>query len=908
MQSATRSSMPQPKLSPSATSAPTESGPSLLGQTIGHYHIAEKLGAGGMGVVYKALDTKLERTVALKFLPDNTAISIGDKNNLRREARAASVLDHPNVGVIHGLEETADHHLFIVMQYYQGETLALKLSHGCLPLRETLDLAIQIARGLGAAHAQNIVHRDVKPSNIIITKSGTAKIVDFGLARIIASASATQTISATGTLPYMAPEQILGESVDQRSDVWALAVILVQMLTGNHPFVRPSTTAMTFAILNQPPGALDLVPAPLSPILYRALSKKPEHRYASASEILTDLEAARAELLDPPSLHSEPTHTHAVTPRELKHFMHNASTPTWTTRTRGTNLTRGIAFTSLAVILITVAAFLLPPSREHLAGLAYASTEKHIAVLPFTNSTNDPAYQPVTEGLMDSMTNDLSNLEGAQRSLWVVPSSVVRSRNVSDPASAFRDLGATMVVQGSLARKGSDVSLTVVLIDSKHLRQIGSAQFDNPSGDLAALQTQAVTHLARLMKVGSGSMVAAPAASVTPSAYESYLKALGYMQRYDKPGNPERAISELKSAVEKDSHFALGYATLGEAYRLKFLMDHDPVSVGHALAFCQKAVELDPRLPTVHVTLGLLNAKLGKDDVALQEFQKVLDLNPRDADALIGMAGILENTGRIPDAESKLKQAISLRPDYWDGYRALAEFYDRQKRIQESILQYRRIIELTPDNPEAYSDLGLSYLELSDSQSLAAAESAFKKSIQLAPNYPAYTNLGLLYMIQKRYLESAQATRKALELNDKDWRVWSNLLIASTWLKDGQQMRTARSKTFSLVEQYAAVNPNDAPTQSMLSMLYAEDKLRDKALSHAQSALALSPKDPSILADVAETYLDLGDRKRALDLLQRSLKSGYTRSDLQLRPAIVGLLDDLSIQAPGSQVSAPSVH
>ena len=898
--------MPQPKPSPSAISAPTQPGPSLLGQTVGHYHINEKLGAGGMGVVYLALDGKLDRTVALKFLPDDVTISAGDKNNLRREARAASALDHPNVGVIHGLEETSDHHLFIVMQYYEGETLAQKLSHGILPLRETLDLAIQIARGLGAAHAQNIVHRDVKPSNIIITKSGTAKIVDFGLARIVASASATQTISATGTLPYMSPEQILGESVDQRSDVWALAVMLVQMLTGNHPFVRPSTTAMTFAILNQPPGSLDLVPAPLSSVLYRALSKKPEHRYANASEVLTDLEAARAEILALPVHNSEPTRTHAVTPRELKQFMHNASTPTWITR--GSNFTRWLAFTSLAIILAAVAALLLPPSRERLAGLAYASSEKHIAVLPFSNSTNDPDYQPVTEGLMDSMTNDLSNLEAAQRSLWVVPSSVVRSRNVNDPASAFRDLGATMVVQGSLARKGPDVSLTVVLIDAKRLRQIGSAQFENPSGDLAALQSQAVTHLARLMKVSSASRVAAPAASVAPSAYESYLKALGYMQRYDKPGNPERAISELKSAVQKDPHFALGYATLGEAYRLKFLMDHDPASVENALANCRKALEMDQRLPTVHVTLGMLHSKLGKDDLALQEFQKVLDLNPRDADALIGMAGIFENTGRIQDAEAKLKQAISLRPDYWDGYRALAEFYDRQKRIQESILQYRRIIELTPDNPEGYSDLGLSYLELSDSQSLAAAESAFQKSIQLAPNYPAYTNLGLLYMIQKRYSESAAATRKALELNDKDWRVWSNLLIASTWLKDGKQMRTARSKTFSLVEQYAAVNPSDAPTQSMLSMLYAEDKLRDKALFHAQSALALSPKDPSILADVAETYFDLGDRKRALDFLQRSLQNGYTLSDLQLRPAIVALLGDLSIQAQGSQVSAPSVH
>src|ERR1700687_5195546 len=232
----------------------------MIGETISHYRITEKLGAGRMGVVYKALDVKLERTVALKFLPNDLAVSVRDKESLLREARAASALDHPNIGVIHEIEESDDHQLFIVMGYYEGETLAQKLSRGLIPVRESLDLAIQVARGLSAAHARNIVHRDIKPSNIIITKDNVAKIVDFGLARAIASNSSTQSISSTGTLPYMAPEQILGEPIDRGSDVWALGVILIQMITGSHPFVRPNPGAMTFAILNQPPGALDVVP------------------------------------------------------------------------------------------------------------------------------------------------------------------------------------------------------------------------------------------------------------------------------------------------------------------------------------------------------------------------------------------------------------------------------------------------------------------------------------------------------------------------------------------------------------------------------------------------------------------------------------------------------------------------
>src|SRR5437879_12055804 len=285
----------------------------MLGQTISHYRITEKLGAGGMGVVYKALDLKLQRAVALKFLSSDLVLSSRDKQNLLREARAASALDHPNIGVIHGIEESEDHRLFIVMGYYEGETLAQKLSRCVIPVHESLDLAIQIARGLSSAHARNIVHRDVKPSNIIITDEKVAKIVDFGLARVVTTISATQSISSTGTLPYMAPQQILGEAIDQRCDIWALGLVLVQMITGSHPFVRPNKGAMTYAILNQPPVALDVVPQALQPVAYRALSKKAEGRYPGANEMLRDLEASLAEITSRPAPDGAPTLTHPTT-------------------------------------------------------------------------------------------------------------------------------------------------------------------------------------------------------------------------------------------------------------------------------------------------------------------------------------------------------------------------------------------------------------------------------------------------------------------------------------------------------------------------------------------------------------------------------------------------------------------
>jgi serine/threonine protein kinase/tetratricopeptide (TPR) repeat protein len=871
----------------------------LIGQTDPHYRIIEKIGAGGMGVVYKALDVKLERTVALKFLPNDVAFSVRDKESLLREARAASALDHPNIGVIYGLEESDEHQLFIAMGYYEGENLAQKLSRGLIPVHESLDLAIQIARGLSAAHARNIVHRDIKPSNIIITTDNVAKIVDFGLARVVASLTSTQSISFTGTLPYMAPEQIIGDPIDQRADLWALSVILVQMITGSHPFMRPNIGSMTFAILTQPPAGLDMLPTAVRPIAYRALSKKPEGRYLGADEMLRDLETVRGEMAPSPDSADEPTVTRSMSDRELRQRMENASTPNWKSSHPGR--TRRLVLVSLSMTVAAIVALFLPPVRERFAGIAYAGGEKHIAVLPFANSGNDPDYAPVAEGLMDSITNELSNLDTAQQSLWVVPASVVRNRKVSDPTSAFRELGATMVVQGSVQREGNAVHLTVVLVDAKLLRQIGSADLEDRSGNLATLQHEAVSRLARLMKVKVSEATLMSVGSVTPSAYELYLKALAYLQRYDKPGNPDLAVIALNSAIEKDPNFALGYATLGEAYRLKFMMDHHPGWVDQSFANCQRALHIDDRLPAVHVTVGQLQATLGKPDLALHEFQKALDISPRDAGALIGLADVYERTGHLPDAEATYQRAIALRPDYWEGYSTLGSFYVRQKRVQDSLVQYRRVVELTPDNPEGYSDLGVAYMQANDSASYAAAEAAFRKSIQLAPNYQAYANLGWLYMDQRRYEESAAATRKALELNDKDWRVWSNLQLAYIWLKDDEKMRAARSKTLALLEQYAALNSQEAPVQSMLSMLYAEDKLREKAISRANAALALAPKDPGILADVAETYDDLGNRKTAIQYAQDSLKNGYTLTDLQQRPALLGLLTDPGFRPPGKQ-------
>jgi eukaryotic-like serine/threonine-protein kinase len=867
----------------------------MVGQTISHYRILEKLGAGGMGVVYKAVDLQLERTVALKFLPSEVALTDRERENLLREARAASSLDHPNTGVIYGLEESPDHQLYIVMGYYEGETLVQRLARGEIPARESLDLAIQIASGLSAAHARNIVHRDIKPANIIITKQNVVKIVDFGLARVIATSSATQSLQTSGTLPYMAPEQVLAEPIDQRCDVWALGVVLVQMVTGKHPFLRDNTAAMTFAILNQPPGALEAMPRVLRAIAYRALSKEPEHRYPSAKEMLADLQSARQQITDVPDGAPENavTQTTTISSRELKEVAERASTPRWQTTAPQKPTSKRILYVVLSLFLLAAISLLIPDVRERLAALLTSSNERHIAVLPFDNIGNDPANEAVAQGLMESLTSQLSNLDVGKQSLWVVPSSVVRSRKISDPALAAKELGANLVVKGSIQRTGLDVHLTVDLIDAKNLRQIGSSSLEDRTGDLASLQDEAVARLARLMNIKvTAEMLRATNGKVTPAAYESYLKALGYMQRYDKPGNLDLAIAALNDSVQTDPRFALGFAGRGTAYRLKFHLDQNPKWLDESLVSCQKAIQLDDRLGSAYVTLGDIHNENGKYDLAVQEFQRALQINPRDGSAVGGLARAYENAGRVADAEAAFQKAAALRPDYWDAYEELGLFYDRQNRYPEAISQLQKASHLTPDNAQVYSNLGAVYLDTGNAADIPKALAAFNKSIELSPSYGAYANLGYLYLQQHRFDESVAMTEKALQMNDKDFIVWENLVLACEWLKQTDKAGTAREKVLQLLQSALALKPQNPQLHASIATQFAKKKMREEAFTHIKTALALAPEDPEVLANVAEAFEDLGDRAQALHYIDISLQKGYALDALKLDPELQGLLAD----------------
>jgi len=844
-----------------------------------------------MGIVYKALDLKLNRCVALKFLPNDLNSSAKEKERFLQEARTASGLDHPNVGVIHGLEQTSEGHTFIVMAYYEGLTLAERIRRSPIPPKEAIDVMVQLLHGLAEAHNKAIIHRDIKPSNVIMTRQGVAKIVDFGLARATIGATTTMSVGPAGTLAYMSPEQVRNEPLDCRTDIWSLGVVFLEMLSGKHPFQRENMSAVLLAILEQPPPAEGIDPG-LAAIALRALAKDRTHRYNDCREMLLEIESCRASFAAAPS---SPSSRLKTSSRDLRRALEHASSG----RMLATPVDRARRYVVeliALIVLLAAVSLVIPSVRQRVAHVLSGNSvgeEKHIAVLPFENIGNNSANEALSQGLQDTLTSKLSNLEDGRQSLWVVPASEVRRRKVSDPEAALKEFGATLVVTGSVMRDNSGVHLTLNLIRTRDIRQEGSLALQDAAGDFAALQNQAISGLARLMHVEVPAAALATAdASAAPVAYESYLKALGYMQRYDKPGYLDQAIASLTSAVTTDPQFALGYAGLGEAYRLKYQLDKNPKWTDLALTNGTKATQLNSSLAPAFVTLGRIHNTAGKVDLALTEFQKALQLDPRNADALTGEATAYENAGRFADAEATYKKAVALRPDYWDGYNTLGNFYDGRGRFDEAVAQYQHAIELTPDNPVAYSNLGAAYLDSGDSQKNSLAEAALKKSIELGPSYPAYANLGFMYESQRRYTEAAAACEKALQLNDKNYLVWANLAAAYSDSGQPDKAAAARAKELPLLEQAVHENPRDAGAHSRLAFIYAEKKQRDNALAQIQTSLALAPDDSDVLENVGASFEALGDRKQAIQYIEKSLQKGYSLESLKQERFLQGLMSD----------------
>ncbi len=847
--------------------------PSLVGNSLLHYHITEKLGEGGMGIVYRAHDSHLDRSVAIKVLPAESTADPVRRQRFVHEAKAASALNHPNI--VHIYDITTDRGVdFIAMECVEGLTLQQRIDLKNLRLNDALKYAVQIADALAKAHSAGIVHRDLKPSNIMVNDDGIVKVLDFGLAKLMepaegggsATTATAQIVTGkgaiVGTITYMSPEQAEGRPVDVRSDIFSFGSVLYEMVTGQPAFQGKSKIATLSNILTKEPvpvsQAAEGVPQELERIIARCLRKDPARRFQTAADLKVALEDVRDD--------SDPF---------------RPARPTGVAAGKVTTLRWAVAVAS--VLMVGAAVWLLGPGRS--AG-PQAPREKHVVVLPFDNIGNDPANASTCDGLLETLTSRLTSLEHPGGPLWVVPASEVRKANVTDASAAEHALGANLVVTGSVQRDASGVRLTVNLVDTSTPtpRQIGSSVIDDRQGNFSALQDNVVATLAGLLNVelsprALGNSTGESAAA--PAAYEYYLQGLSRLQRYDKTGNLDAAVNLFKSAIKDDPRFALAYARLGEALWTKDRVSPDPQLVEQALANCRRAEEINGQLAPVHVILGRIHAGTGKYDLAIQEFQRALELDPRSAEAYQQMARAYESMGRASEAEANLKKAVSLRSDNWDEYNSLGAFYARQSRYPEAAEAFHRVLDLTPDNAAACSNLGVVLNRMGDR---AGARRMYEKSIGLNPSYSAYTNLAGLYYQDRDYARAAATYEKALKLNDRDYRTWGGLASAYAGAGMPDKARAANERALKIAEVDAAKDPNNADIQSRVAWMCAGLGMRDEALRRIESALVLAPADGNVLYRAALVYEVLGDRQAALKYLKAALARGYSKDWVKRDP------------------------
>ena len=574
----------------------------MTGKTISHYRVLEKLGGGGMGVVYKAEDTKLKRTVALKFLPEDLSKDREALERFQREAQAASALNHPNICTIYDIDEH-EGQPFIAMEYLEGGTLRERVERGPLPVLDALDLACQMAEALAEAHAHGIVHRDIKPANVMLTKAGHVKLVDFGLARLPEMAGVTATGATLGTPAYMAPEQVRGETIDGRADLWALGVVLYEMLAARHPFPSESAQGIFYGVLNRAPEPLERLRSGLPPtlvrIVNRALTKDALRRYQQAEQMLADMQACRQELQSGPA--------------------------------RGEGERR-------------------VPS---------------IAVLPFANLSADKEQEYFCDGMTEELITALSALQGLR--VAAHSSSFQFKGQALDIRKVGEQLNVETVLEGSVRKLGERLRVAAQLVNVSDGYHLWSERYDRRLDDVFEVQDEIARAIVEKLKVKLMGEPEAPLVkrgTTNLEAYQLYLQGRYYFARRYKGGLGE-AVHCYSRAVAIDPGFAPAWAGLGESYAIMSWFAYGPLRELHpkALEAARRALTLDASLPEAHHALAVAHMYLEWDWTVIErEFMRALALNPHAALTRAMYAIVLAAMGRDNDAIREAECATTLDP------------------------------------------------------------------------------------------------------------------------------------------------------------------------------------------------------------------------------------------------------
>ncbi|UCH84381.1 MAG: protein kinase, partial [Candidatus Latescibacterota bacterium] len=788
----------------------------MIGQTVSHYRILEELGRGGMGVLYKAEDTKLRSTVALKFLPPEMSQDEGARKRLEHEAQALAALDHANICSVRSIHESPDGRMFFCMPYYEGETLDVKIANGPLPVWDAVQKASAIASGLEHAHAHNIVHRDIKPTNIMITVDGTVKILDFGIARLRDRTRVTAPGRTPGTIYYMSPEHIKGGKVEARSDVFTLGVVLYEMITGHVPFEADHEDAVYYRILHHQPERLKKhrsdIPKGLQAIVDKALQKNPDRRYQKVSHMKADLERVLSGRRPHPAVR------------------------------RALIIAVAVLVTSAAVWKLVD---ILTPT---------VPTNKRVMVMHFDSTGLEPSDQPMYDGLLEILTRQIMQLEQFDKTFWVIPPKDIRQRALDDVREASGVFGVNLLVSGEVKPANEYHVLELNLLDAETQTPLRTAEIVYQCEQMPTLQTALVSNVADVLDLNlheNELRVVTSGGTEKGAAYELYLRGHGYLQ--DKE-SVALAVECFEEATATDSTYARAHCGLAEACWRNFRSTGDTLWLERAASSGSRALEIDGGLSTAYVTLGYVRSSMNRHEEAIEHFRSALKLNPVCWAAHKGIANAYSSMGHDDEAEAAYRRAIELRPDYWPIQQDLGYFYYPLGRYQDAVAVFERLVDMTPGYYMSHNSLGAFYYLVG---SMDKAQKQWETSFSIKKSFAACLNLGTIYYGQGRYTDAANMYEWAVEFDSplRNHTAWGNLAQAYSRV-DSLRHKAADNyqKAIELAEADRMKDPKDPIVTAFLAGYYADVNNGVRARERISQALELAPKKPEVLFRCGHAY------------------------------------------------------
>jgi serine/threonine-protein kinase len=829
----------------------------MIGTTLGPYEILARLGAGGMGEVYLAYDSRLDRRVALKSPSDAWLTDPEARPRLQREARAAARLSHPNIAAVYDVLE-ADGRPFIVMEFVEGETLGALLARGRPPIERALAIGIALCDALAAAHAAGVIHRDLKPGNVMITPGGTLKVLDFGLAKTPGSEPLTAITTpgrVMGTPGFVAPEQLLGRPATARSDVYSAGAILFELFAGRTPWADAKSESI--ALLAPPPRVDSIapdVPSDLADAVARALAPEPADRPESAAILASELRRIAGRV-----------QTRTTTGITVDRIPAGYARP----------FTRSRVATIVAAV--TALAIGIPVwQRERAPRVPSPATSAPtpvVAVLPLDIMSGDPALQYLGAGLADTLRTKLAGVRG----LAVVSRSEIMDalRRQSEPPALMRALGATWLVTGGVQETSDHIQVTVNLLTGDAKTIAAGEVFEDLRSNIFALQEHVAERLAAHMlgRVSEADRAQLSAASTNSvDALSNYYRGRKLLEI---PG-PERvgdAIGAFEAAVAADPNYAEGLAGLADAYWRKYVETRDASFARSAVEAAQRASRIDPSQVDVRYALATIYQGSGRPDDAVAQLAAFVEQQPTYESALRMLGDVYRSRGQRDQAIAQYRKALIVRPDYWVTYRSIAQAELEAARYDDALAAARRVTALQPDSPIGYQLVGTIDAAKGD---LPAATRSFEDSIKRGGSPATYSTLGTVYYLQGRYADAAVAYREAIARRPNSALTHRNLGDALRQLHRDDEARAAYTDAIRLYDADLTVNPRDAVAIATRATCLARTARVKQAVADSDRALRLAPDNPDVLYERTLVLLASDRRGDAVAAAARAAAAGYS--------------------------------